>query len=135
MVLDLDCSNSGKPLPNEEQAHPPGGTTCPACGRGVGTTRVSGVAVYEHHRKVADTAGRRALHQDAEIARQPAALHNELEKWRVAGEEAQNALDDLGDDAQEEELAALQEANLHCYSKHEEIAWRIERLKHPENRT
>jgi hypothetical protein len=63
------------------------------------------------------------------------AAHNELEKWRVAGEEAQNALDDLGDDAQEEELAALQEAYLHCYSKHEEIAWQIERLEHPENHT
>ncbi len=62
-------------------------------------------------------------------------LHNELEKWRVAGEEAQKALDDLGEDAQEEEHAALQEAYLHCYSKHEEIAWQIERLEHPENHT
>lgn len=96
---------------------------------------MSGVAVYEHHRKAADTAGRRALHQDAEIARQLAVLHNELEKWRVAGEKAQNALDNLGDDAPEEELAALQDAYLHYCSKRDEIARPIEGLEDPENHT
>lgn len=57
---------------------------------------------------MADTDGWRALHHDAEIARQLAALHNELERWRIAGEKAQIALDDISDDAEGEALAAHQ---------------------------
>jgi hypothetical protein len=60
-------------------------------------------------------------------------LNDELESWRVKGEKALNTLEGLGDDADEETRSGAQEAYDHCYAKHEEIAWQIDRLENPQN--
>jgi hypothetical protein len=60
------------------------------------------------------------------------ALNDELEQWRVRGERAQDTLDDLGDDVDDEELAEAQAAVDHCYAKHAAVALTIDQVTYPE---
>jgi hypothetical protein len=64
MMLPYECEASGQSV--QQAGLPRTYTSCPKCGRAVGTCQdLSGAWVYEAHSKMAATEARAAMHRDA----------------------------------------------------------------------